>query len=43
MANLGMMEQARKLLDAAGRRAWKQEAISAHSSLKFFAFRVRAR
>ena len=25
MTNLGIMEQARKLLDAAGRRAWKQE------------------
>ena len=26
MTNLGIMERARKLLDAAGRRAWKQEA-----------------
>jgi len=25
MTNLGIMERARKLLDAAGRRAWKQE------------------
>ncbi len=35
MTNLGIMERARKLLDAAGRRAWKQEVKNREATEAF--------